>query len=149
MKRIKVAAILCSLAFSSFVMAKDPQWSDARWKKFETAIQKVETGGEKNPDLAVGDSGKSVGRFQIQKACWQDAVQYDPSIGGKYEDCKNPEYASKILREYVKRYLHEGGDEIDAARLWNSGPSYAKKKEKTEGYVKKFLNFFKKKEGIE
>ena len=68
------------------------------------AIQKVETGGCKNPSAAVGDNGKAIGPFQIHKAYWQDAVQYDPSIGGKYEDCKDVVYARKIVVAYFSRY---------------------------------------------
>lgn len=84
------------------------------------AIQKVETGGCKNPSAAIGDNGKAIGPFQIHKVYWQDAVQYDPSIGGKYEDCKDVVYARKIVVAYLSRYapnwnvdtvsgIHNGG----------------------------------------
>lgn len=38
------------------------------------AIQKVETGGEKDPANAVGDNGKALGWFQIHKDYYLDAA---------------------------------------------------------------------------
>ena len=38
-----------------------------------TAIAAVETGGERQPDRAVGDNGKALGRFQIWEVYWKDA----------------------------------------------------------------------------
>jgi hypothetical protein len=81
------------------------------------AIATVESHGN---DKAVGDGGAAIGRYQIHKTYWMDAVQYDPSIGGKYEDCKDPVYARKIVVAYISRYapnwkldtvsgIHNGG----------------------------------------
>jgi hypothetical protein len=47
------------------------------------AIRQVESHG--NPNL-VGDNGKAIGSFQIWRTYWQDAVEHDKTIGGKYED---------------------------------------------------------------
>ena len=32
--------------------------------------------------VLVGDGGKAIGPYQIWYSYWQDAVEYDPSIGG-------------------------------------------------------------------
>ena len=68
------------------------------------AIQKVETGGCKDPSLAVGDNGKAIGSLQIHYPYWKDATDFDPSIGGKYSDCTDEAYARKIAIAYFTRY---------------------------------------------
>jgi len=109
-----------------------------------SAIRSVESGGDDN---AVGDGGKAIGPYQIWKIYWKDAIEFDPSIGGKYEDCFNREYAEKIVDAYMRRYAtkrrlgHEPTWE-DMARIHNGGPN-GYKKESTKGYwakVKRFLN---------
>lgn len=82
------------------------------------AIAQVESN---HNDNAIGDGGKAIGRYQIHKAYWQDAVQFDPSIGGKYEDCKDPVYARKIVVAYLSRYAPNWN--IDTvAGIHNGGP---------------------------
>ena len=68
------------------------------------AIQKVETGGCKDPSLAVGDNGKAIGPLQIHYSYWKDAIDFDPSIGGKYSDCTDEAYAREIAIAYFSRY---------------------------------------------
>ena len=101
------------------------------------AIRIVETGGCKDPNNAVGDNGKAIGAYQIHYAYWKDAVDYDPSIGGKYSDCKNPKYARRIVRSYLNRYVPQGMWNIDTvSRIHNGGPN-GHKKSATVGYAKK------------
>lgn len=85
------------------------------------AIQKVETGGVRDPSNAVGDNGKAIGPYQIHLVYWKDAVQYDPSIGGTYTDCKDPEYARQIVIAYLSRYAPNWECET-VARIHNGGP---------------------------
>ena len=65
------------------------------------AIMEVESGGDIN---AVGDGGKSIGPFQIQRGYWEDAVQQDSSLteGGKsYESCRGEgsvEYSKRVMQ---------------------------------------------------
>ena len=119
------------------------------WARFFTALAEVETGNRSDPDHYVGDQGRSLGRYQISKAYWKDALKADPSIGGKYEDCTNPAYARKIVRAYLLRYARravENGDEASAiilARTHNGGPN-GRSKRATEGYGKKFLKIWSK-----
>jgi hypothetical protein len=84
----------------------------------------VESGGK---DDAVGDGGKAIGAFQIHKVYWQDAVAHDPSIGGKYEDCFDREYARKIVRAYMDRYAPANATDEQVARIHNGGPRGHKK----------------------
>lgn len=100
------------------------------------AISKVESN---HNDNAIGDGGKAIGRYQIHKIYWQDAVQYDPSIGGKYEDCKDPVYAQKVVIAYLSRYapnwnidtvsgIHNGGPK---GHLKNATKNYRRKVKET------------------
>jgi hypothetical protein len=122
--------------------------ADLDWERFFTALEAVETGGKDDPDNVVGDNGKAIGRYQIHKVYWEDAVKFDPSIGGKYEDCTNPTYARKIVRAYLLRYgkklVEDGSDAAAAslARVHNGGPKGSTKKA-TEGYGTKFLRLWR------
>jgi hypothetical protein len=91
-----------------------------------TAIRKVETGGCKDPSNAVGDGGKAIGPLQIHYSYWKDAVEFDPSIGGKYSDCKSEAYARKIVIAYWTRYAPNWSFET-LSRVHNGGPTGHKK----------------------
>ena len=88
------------------------------------AIAKVES--DHNPK-AVGDGGKAIGMFQIHRVYWQDAVQHDPSIGGRYEDCYDPAYARRIVIAYMDRYAPANASDETLARIHNGGPRGHKK----------------------
>lgn len=94
-------------------------------------------------DLAIGDHGKSISRYQIQKACYLDAKEYDKSIVFSYESLTNKLNAARIVKAYCMRYEKQAclnGDFEILARLWNSGPGWRDKKSKTNKYVIKFNN---------
>ena len=97
------------------------------------AIATVES--NHNPD-AVGDGGKAIGVFQIHQVYWQDAVQHDPSIGGVYEDCRDPAYARRIVIAYMDRYAPANASDETLARIHNGGPR-GHKKSATIKYWKK------------
>lgn len=82
------------------------------------AIATVES--DNNP-AAVGDGGKAIGVFQIHKVYWQDAVDHDPSIGGCYEDCRDPAYARRIVIAYMDRYAPANASDETLARIHNGG----------------------------
>jgi len=89
---------------------------------------------------AVGDNGNAIGPYQIWHVYWKDAIEYDSSIGGKYEDCFDKEYSEKIINVYWKRYANEKrlGRKVtdeDRARIHNGGPN-GYKKESTKDYWK-------------
>lgn len=120
--------------------------ADIDWQRFNSALQKTETGGQTNPDQTTGDSGKAIGRYQIHRVCWVDACEQDPTLkSGTYEDCRKPEYAARVVRAYLERYgaaYIKAGDAGSLARIWNGGPK-GTAKPATEGYAKKFLRFWK------
>lgn len=98
-----------------------PPPSDYNTDRILDAIRQVETGGCKNPSEAVGDGGRAIGPFQIWESYWHDALEYDPSIGGVYADCKNEAYARRIVTAYLSRYCKSWSDE-NCARIHNGGP---------------------------
>jgi hypothetical protein len=130
---IFVIGLLATLA------AAVPPPSDYDTDRILNAIRQVETGGEADPANAVGDGGKAIGPFQIHRVYWQDAVEYDPSIGGVYSDCKDEAYARRIVIAYLSRYCKSWSDET-VARIHNGGPR-GHKKTATVKYWRKVDNF--------
>ena len=105
------------------------------FEDFVSAIHHVETTGRTG--AIYGDGRRSLGPLQISQAAWKDAIRFDPSIGGRYSDCKNLEYSTKIMRAYLMAHdsiAFKTGDWQTCARLWNSGPSWYKKAHLTNRY---------------
>ncbi|MGA0867058.1 MAG: hypothetical protein ACO3QV_07060 [Candidatus Nanopelagicaceae bacterium] len=116
----RILATLSPFAFASLVIAVPPP-ADFDTGRLLNAIRTVETGGHPDPANAVGDKGKAIGPYQIHRAYWQDAVEYDPSIGGTYADCKDHRYARRIVIAYLSRYCKKWDYETPA-RIHNGGP---------------------------
>ena len=124
---MKSAAVLSVLVFFSVLCASVARPIDRR---LLDAIMEVESGGDEN---AVGDGGKSRGAYQISRAYYYDAVEFDPSLtnGGRtYEDVHGPgssAYAEGVVRSYMERYaiperLGHNPTYEDMARIHNGGP---------------------------
>ena len=114
-----IASIIGTLSCIYGAVAAPP--ADYNLDRVLDAIRIVETGGEKDPANAVGDNGRSIGPFQISRAYWRDAVEYDPSIGGTYADCKDERYARRVVIAYLYRYCKRWDDQT-VARIHNGGP---------------------------
>ena len=105
------------------------------FEDFVAAIHHVETTGRTGP--IYGDGRRSLGPLQISQAAWKDAQRFDPSIGGRYSDCKNLEYSTRIMQAYLQAHdplAFKTGDWQTCARLWNSGPTWYKKAHLTNKY---------------
>lgn len=106
---------------------------------FYSALHQQEASGVLNPK--DGDGGKAIGPFQIWRVYWKDAVEFDKSIGGTYQDCRDMAYARKVVRAYLNRHCRgavvSSNYEI-MARCHNSGPQWAKKWNLTHKYWEKF-----------
>lgn len=96
-----------------------------------SAIRVVETGGLNRPVYPDGDRGRSIGPLQISHAYWCDALLFDPTIGGDYQDCRRLAYAERVVRAYMLRYVPEAWERADPeviARTHNGGPRGAQRK---------------------
>lgn len=96
---------------------------------FIQAIILVESGGQKG--LIKGDYNSATktylakGPFQIHFSCWKDAINFDPKIGGKYDDCFDLKYSKKVFISYQKKYAKKTHlKEENMAKLWNGGCNY-------------------------
>ena len=85
------------------------------------ALREVESGA--TPDggrNARGDGGRALGPYQIHRAYWQDA-----RVPGRYEDCRDPAYARRVVEAYWRRWCPRALSDVDAqvlARVHNGGP---------------------------
>ena len=121
-----IVLLLCSTLLSSVKAQAAPPPAAFDVNRILQAIQQVETGGCKDPESAVGDGGRAIGAFQIHRAYWQDATEFDKSIGGVYADCKNTEYARKVVMAYMTRYCKVWTNE-SVARIHNGGGNILKR----------------------
>lgn len=92
--------------------------------QFFRALHQVETSGRFG--AIKGDNGKALGPFQIHKVYWLDAMAFDRTIGGRYEDCSDYLYSQKVVNAYLLRYAKAAvaiGDVESLARIHNGGPT--------------------------
>jgi len=92
-------------------------------QKFLNAEIQVESSGRDN---AVGDNGRAIGCLQIHRTCWEDARQFDSSLGNyqNYSNCFNREYSCRVMSAYLHRYCPDAirnNDFETMARVWNGG----------------------------
>lgn len=67
---------------------------------FFRAMHMVETGGRYGK--IVGKQGE-LGPFQISHAYWLDAVSFDKTIGGKFENCLDYDYSKRVVFAYLNK----------------------------------------------
>ena len=87
------------------------------------AIRFVESGDR--ADVPDGDGGKAIGPYQIWFPYWQDAADAEPSLGGTYQDCRQRDYAERVIGAYMRRWAPEAwraGEAEVIARIHNGGP---------------------------
>jgi hypothetical protein len=106
------AAVITASAYAG---PRPPALTDA----LLDAIRQVESGGD---DRAVGDNGRAIGPYQIWRAYWIDACEYDPSLRDRgYEACFDAEYSRRVVIAYLSRY-GQGKSAKELARIHNGGP---------------------------
>lgn len=82
------------------------------------AIRHVESGGQTGE--IIGDNGRSLGPYQIQRPYWQDS-----GVPGRYRSVRDASYAEGVMLAYWKRYCPTAlarGDWETLARIHNGGP---------------------------
>ena len=103
-----VKSLVTNLIFSASVLAAPvpDSWLDA--------VQQIETGGEKDPDSALGDSKKARGRFQFHKEAWEDATQIRKALGQRVYPFTRA-HDKDIATEYARTWLTHLRDRVSLA----------------------------------
>ena len=121
---MKYIPFIFALAFAPTAYAL----TESETVRLLAALKQVESGGD---CAAVGDwdcgTPTAIGCFQIHYVYWADAVEYDKTIGGEWNDCFNEAYAERVVRAYMKRYATKDATMKDMARIHNGGPRGHKK----------------------
>ena len=125
---------MTSILLSTLLLIAPPKGTDTR--SILDAIRSVETGGEADPDRAIGDKGKALGAYQIHHSYWIDATEKDPALRALgYESVTDRAIAEKVVIAYLTRYAPDW--KLDTvARIHNGGPR-GHKKESTLDYARK------------
>ena len=104
------------------------------------ALITVETGGCRNPDLAIGDGGAAIGALQIHRAVVVDANRI-AGTSYTHQQMTNRVAARRVCEIYLTHY-GKGCTTEQLARKWNGGGPAGDKKSATIAYwnkVKKHL----------
>jgi hypothetical protein len=107
-------------------MITSPSLANSSVRPFFDAIREVETGGHSDPANAKGDSGRSLGPYQITRAYWKDS-----GVPGSYQMVRKKAYAERVMMAYWKRYCRRALKRLNfqvLARIHNGGPKGAKRK---------------------
>jgi hypothetical protein len=122
------------LILSSLLAIAPPAGTDTR--SILDAIRTVETGGERDPDNAIGDGGDALGAYQIHRSYWLDATEKDPALRSLgYESVKDRAIAERIVIAYLTRYAPNW--KLDTvSRIHNGGPR-GHTKNSTKAYAAK------------
>ena len=124
-----VFSILCMNILVSMNEAFGEEIKQDNYRHLLDAMCEVES----NCDPTKVGEANEIGWYQILPDFWIDALEYDPSIGGEYEDvAKDKEYAEKVILAYWDRYatikrLGRVPTDEDRARIHNGGPNGYKK----------------------
>ena len=90
------------------------------------ALRATESGGQRNGGRdAIGDGGRAIGPYQIHRAYFSDS-----GVAGRYEDCRDPEFARSVVIAYWQRWCPAALARCDAevlVRVHNGGPRGAQK----------------------
>jgi len=126
----RITIVLCLLLACLIGRGIGGEGRPTEREAFFQALRIVECGDVADPP--DGDGGEAIGPYQIHRAYFQDAVDFDESIAHlKYEDCRTDEFkASQVVATYMRRYVPRAWKAEDwqvVARTHNGGPRGAKK----------------------
>lgn len=109
------------LSVSAFCLGVSSLTASADMRSFFDAVASVETGGSPNPAMARGDSGRSLGPYQISWRYWKDS-----GVGGSYGSVSNRAYAERVMLAYWRKHCPQAlarRDYRTLARVHNGGPN--------------------------
>ena len=95
--------------------------SEQNLTTFLSALRMAETGGEDQPENAVGDGGMSLGPYQISRA-----YLVDSGVNGDWRRCRDRKFSEAVMLAYWKRHCPEAlrmRDYETLARVHNGGPN--------------------------
>ena len=95
--------------------------------KFLKALHQVEASGRLG--AIVGDNGKALGPLQIHRQYFNDAAEFDPSLGTDYNKVTDLAFAKRVVTAYLNRYAPKAVSTNDfrtLARVHNGGPKGVK-----------------------
>ena len=130
---MKLLLWLAAILLALLALVGGAQGADLR--TLYNAIAQVESGVD---DGAVGKAGE-LGRYQILKPYWIDALEYAPELCGVYEDVRDPRYAEWVMVAYWCRYCPralETGDWKRLALVHHLGPHPERLPKEAERYWK-------------
>ena len=91
------------------------------------ALHMVEASGRTGPIL--GDNGHALGPLQIHRGYFNDAAEFDPSLGHDYSKCSDLEFSKRVVTAYLNRFAPKAVQTNDLrtlARVHNGGPGGVK-----------------------
>lgn len=135
MKILSFLVVVTFMFTTSVYAAKVPQ-------KFLKAIHMTETQRKHGPIL--GDGGRALGPLQIHKRYFNDAAEFDPSLGDDYRKVANLQFAERVVTAYLNRYASNAivrNDYQMMARIHNGGPDGWKEKSTLKYWhrIKKYI----------
>jgi hypothetical protein len=124
---------------ASALLVPPPEGTDTR--RLLDALRAVETGGQRDPDNAIGDDGRALGAYQIHRVYWLDACEYDRTLRDRgYEAVTDRAYAERVVIAYLSRYARDWSINT-ISRIHNGGPKGVGKRA-TDGYAVKARRAF-------
>lgn len=111
--------------------------------QFIMILIQVESGFDPN---AVGDGGKAIGVLQIHPVMVDDINRIVGYKKFTYKDRKIPSKSIQMAVIYFRHYERDLQDFEALSRAWNGGPSWRKKRHKTDAYADKVMELIKRRE---
>jgi hypothetical protein len=119
-----------------------PRFEFCDIQRLLTALLSVETGGHKEPELALGESGE-LGPYQITEAFYLDAkaeleLRWDVEVPPFQVACTSYHWSAALIAGYWLRYTDNIPSLEELARLFHGGPEWSSK-EHTKAYWHKVM----------
>jgi hypothetical protein len=106
------------------------------------AIAEIES---KNRPDTIGDEGRAIGAYQIQRAYWRDGTRF-LGVDWNYREAFDPKKVRRVVRAYLSHY-GMGRSLMDMARIHNGGPK-GYEKTSTLVYAHKIRSLLQQKDRI-
>ena len=130
--------IFCLIYFQCF------SGFSSSFQQFLGALSQVESGGNNS---AVGDGGRSIGRYQITKLYFIDAQRFNTNLNKyKWRDCLNKNISEQVVWAYMNKYepaAVRNKDWETLAKCHNGGCGWRSKTGQAKLNLEKYWNKIK------